>query len=354
MAEKPAGEKTEKPTQRRITKAREEGRIAQSMELPAAFTLIALLVSFALAGSKLFQWFEDLIREGLSCNVNLFTSGNSFVAFFNEKLGAMLWITCPFLLAVIIGGVVASLIVGGMTFTMKPLKWKTEELSVIKGFQRLFSMSSIVKLLTAVAKIVLICVIVVFYLRKRIDLIAGFQWLSTGELVISIWKFLLGALVRICIALLVIAVVEAIYQKWKYNKGLKMTKQEVKEEHKSQEGSPEVKSKIRQIQMQMASRRMLRDVPEASVVIVNPTHYAVAIKYDPKRTAAPVVVAKGADNMCEKIKEIARAHGVPIIRRAPLARTLYSSVDVGKFIPENMFVAVAEVLAMIHRLRHNR
>ena len=160
--------------------------------------------------------------------------------------------------------------------------------------------------------------------------------------------------IRICIALLVIAAIDVFFQKWKHTKDLKMTRQEVKTERKDTEGSPELKGRIRRVQIEMAKKRMLQEVPKANVVLVNPTHVAVALRYETKTMDAPVVLAKGADHLAEKIREIARAYGVPIIRRPELARTLYSAVKPGDSIPQALYVAVAEVLAMIYRLRHRK
>ncbi len=354
MPDKPAGEKTEEATPKRIQKAREEGRVAQSQELPAAVGLVALVAVSAFAGPKLIDWFRDLIKEGLSCRIDYIHDGDAFLEFFKQRCADMIWMALPFMVAIMLGGIIATMIMGGITFTLKPLKFKTEELSIPGGFKRLFSMNSLIKLISSIAKIVVIGIIVAIYIRSKMDEIATYQWVEPANLVGVISTFVLGALIRICIALLVIAIAEAAYQKWKYNKNLKMTKQEVKEERKSQDGSPEIKSRIRQLQYQLASRRMLQDVPDANVVIVNPTHYAVAIKYDSKTMPAPIVVAKGSDLMCEKIKEIARANGVPIIRRPVLARNLHANVDIGAIIPEDLFVAIAEVLAMIYRIKHNR
>jgi flagellar biosynthetic protein FlhB len=156
------------------------------------------------------------------------------------------------------------------------------------------------------------------------------------------------------VALLIIAVIDVFFQKWKYTQDLKMTKQEVKQERKDIDGSPEVKSRVRRIQIEMARQRMLQEVPKASVVLVNPTHVAVALRYEAKTMEAPVMVAKGADHLAEKIREIARAYGVPIVRRPELARTIYSTVKPGDAIPQTLYAAVAEVLAMIYRLRHRK
>jgi len=211
-----------------------------------------------------------------------------------------------------------------------------------------------VRLLTAVLKLLFVAIVVWFYLRDRLDTLAALRWAWSTEILTVIGKMVFGMMIRVCIALLVIGVADAFYQKWNYIKELKMTKQEVKEEYRDIEGSPEVKSRIRRIQIEMTRKRMLREVPKAKVVLVNPTHVAVALQYEAKAMEAPTVVAKGAGHLAEKIREIARAYGVPIIRRPELARTIYSTVKVDEPIPENLYVAVAEVLALIYRLRHRK
>jgi flagellar biosynthetic protein FlhB len=167
-------------------------------------------------------------------------------------------------------------------------------------------------------------------------------------------KIIFGLLIRVCIALLVIGIADALYQKWKYTQDLKMTRQEVKQERRDTEGSPELKTRIRRAQVEKSMKRMMEEVPKASVVLVNPTHVAVALSYDAKTMEAPVMVAKGADYLAEKIREIARAYGVPVVRRPELARTIYATVKPGDPIPDTLYVAVAEVLAMIYRLRHKK
>jgi flagellar biosynthetic protein FlhB len=173
-------------------------------------------------------------------------------------------------------------------------------------------------------------------------------------MIATISKMILGLLIRIGIALLIIGIADVIYQKRKYIHDLKMTRQEVKQDHRDTEGAPELKRRIRTVQFQMALKRTLQEVPKATVVLVNPTHFAVALRYDSKTMDAPVMVAKGADHLAEKIREIARAYGVPIIRKPELARTIYSTVEPGNPIPENLYTAVAQVLALIYRLRHKK
>jgi len=182
----------------------------------------------------------------------------------------------------------------------------------------------------------------------------SFQWLWPVDMPGAIAGPVVGVVIRICIALIAVALIDVAYQKWKYIKDMRMTKQELKEEHKETDGSPEIKSKIRQKQIAIASKRMLEEVPKADVILVNPTHVAVAIRYDSAVSDAPVVKAKGGDHMCEKIKEIARAYGVPIVRKPKLARSIFKTVKIDEAIPENLFVAVAEVLAMIYRIRQKK
>jgi flagellar biosynthetic protein FlhB len=257
-------------------------------------------------------------------------------------------------MALIVGSVLACVVVGGLNVAPQAVSLKLSAVDPVKGFGKLFDVKSLVKLGISIAKLIFVSMIVYFYLRSRLDELAVMQWAWSAQIMFAISKMISGMLIRVCIGLLIIATIDVVFQKWKYTKDLRMTKQEVKQEGKETDGSPEVKSRIRQIQMAMARKRMLQEVPKANVIIVNPTHVAVALQYDAKTMNAPVVVAKGADHLAEKIREIARAHGIPIIRKPALARSIYANVESGKPIPARLFAAVAEVLAMIYRLRHGR
>jgi flagellar biosynthesis protein FlhB len=238
--------------------------------------------------------------------------------------------------------------------SFKPLAPKFNFLNPSASFSSLFSVQSAVKLLISVVKLAFVSGIVYLYLRTRINDILALRWAWSTELVTGTFQLIFGILFRVSIGLLIIGFADLIYQKWKYLDNLKMTKQEIKDEHRSTEGPPEVMRRIRQKQFEIAMQRMLQEVPAANVVVVNPDHVAVALKYDTATMESPIVVAKGADHMCEKIKEVARAYGVPILRRPTLARELYATVDLGRAIPEALFVAVAEILALVLRLRRNR
>ena len=346
--------KTEQPTARRLEKAREEGKTPQSQEFLSAATLIALVAATAFLGPWFTRWSQDRIRDGMTPDTSVMENSQAFVAFMNATIvDAMLMLT-PFVLVILIAGVGASLIVSGVQYSPKALAWKLENLSPMKGLKSLFSPESLVKLGFSIVKLIFIGVIVWIYLRDKMTLLATLQWVELDRMLGVIGGLILGAVIRICLGLLVIGAVDLIYHKWRYIENLKMTKQEVRDENRDTEGAPEVKSQIRRKQYEAATRRMLQDVPKANVVLVNPTHVAVALRYDPSTMKTPVVVAKGGDHLCEKIKDIARSYGVPIIRRPTLARELFATVKLGKPIPDKLFTAVAEVLALIYRLRKNR
>lgn len=344
--------KTHAPTARRLEKAREEGQIPQSMEMTSAITLAVLTLTTALLAPWFISWMRKEIILGLSCRAELLDNSQVFTAYLNSKILGALLISSPFFLALAIFGIAGHIMISGWNFTPKTLAWKMDELNPVATIKKFFSPESLIKLLLSVAKLIFITAIVYFYIRKKIDFLATLQWVSVEQVLPAIGGVVLGAVIRICLGLLVIGAIDWFYHKWKYIENLKMTRQEVKEENRDTEGAPEVKARLRRKQYEVGMRRMLKKVPQASVVLVNPTHVAVALYYQSGQTASPVVVAKGADQMCEKIKEIARSYGVPIIRRPALAREIYGTVKLDQPIPEKLFTAVAEVLAVIYRLKN--
>jgi flagellar biosynthetic protein FlhB len=354
MAGGQAGEKTEKPTSRRIKKSREQGQVVQSQELPAVASLLVLLMVLIGAGPMVLQWSAEAVKQGLSCNVECFADMAAFSEFFDAQIVKTIVVMAPFFMALFVVGVASSVVVGGMTWSLGPLKWKLSAISPIKGTKNMFSVKSFMKFLLSVGKIAFVAAICFFYMREEFETFVTFQWLWPNQFMGAVAGPVVAVSFRICIALFILAALDVAFQKWKHLKDLMMTKQEVKEEHKNQEGSPEIKGKRRQMQYAMAQKRMLEEVPQANVILVNPTHVAVALKYDSASNSAPIVVAKGGDHLCEKIKEIGRALGVAIIRKPKLARAIFATVKVDHAIPEALFTAVAEVLAMIYRLRNGR
>ena len=354
MPEKPAAERTEQPTRKKLEKAREKGQIPQSQELTSVVTLLALIMIVALMAPSLLKWSVTHVRHGMSCETDVFADSMSFWNFTKAKIVDSILIVCPILAALFAASVLAGVAVGGLNIAPEAVGLKFSHINPVTGFSKLVNARSMVKLLASIFKLLFVSFIVWFYLKSRLDMLASLRWAWSAQMLAVTAKIILGLLIRIGIALLVIGIADAFYQKWKYIQDLKMTRQEVKRERKDIEGSPEVKSRIRRLQFEMARRRMLQEVPKASVVLVNPTHVAVALRYDAKEMEAPVLVAKGADLMAEKIREVARAYGVPIIRRPELARTIYSTVKLNSLIPQALYAAVAEVLAMIYRLRHKK
>lgn len=348
MSEKDS--KTEKPTARRLEKAEEKGQVVQSQELLSAVTLAVLVGVTALAGPWFTTWCKNQITQGLSCDTSVVADSDVFVAFINDRIVDSILVMSPFLLALMIAGIAGSVFVSGLRFSLQAAAFKWDQLNPASGLKNLFSPESLVRLGFSIVKLLIIGIIVWFYLEDKIPVMTRLQWTDPAQMLPSMGGLILGAVLRITVGLLIVGFADFFYQKWRYIEKLKMSKQEIKDEHRDTDGAPEIKSKIRRKQIEAAMRRMLQDVPKANVVLVNPTHVAVALHYAPGMPA-PVVLAKGGDHMCEKIKEIARAHGVPIIRRPALARDLFTTVKLGHPIPEKLFTAVAEVLALLHRLR---
>jgi flagellar biosynthetic protein FlhB len=354
MAEKPASERTEQPTPRRLEKARKKGQVPESEELASIATLLALVAVMVLAGPGLLQWSITQVTQGLLCETRVFADNKSFLDFIEGKTTDLLLIVCPILIALFAGSALGSIAVSGLNFAPEAISLKFEQLNPVTGFEKLVNARSVIKLLASILKILFVAVVAWSYLRDRLDTLAALRWAWSAQMLTVIAKMIMGLMIRIGIALLVIGIADAFYQKWKYIEELKMTRQEVRQERRDEEGAPEVRTRIRRIQFEMARKRMLQEVPKASVVLVNPTHIAVALRYEARTTEAPILVAKGAGHLAEKIREIARAYGVPIVRRPELARTIYSTVETGNPIPEALYVAVAGILAMIYRLRHRK
>ena len=354
MPEKPAAERTEQPTPKKLEKARKKGQVPRSQELTSVVTLLALIMVMALLSPSLLRWFIVQVKHGMSGEIDVFADSKSFSNFINAKIVDSMLVVCPIFAALFAGSVLACVAISGLNFAPEAISLKFSQLNPVTGFAKLVNGRSMVKLLVSIFKLIFVSFIVWFYLQSRLNMLASLRWAWSVQILAVIAKIILGLLIRVGIALLAIGLADAFYQKWKYTQDLKMTRQEVKQERKDMEGSPELRSRIRRVQFEMSRKRMLQEVPKASVVLVNPTHVAVALHYDAKTMESPLLVAKGADQLAEKIREIARAHGVPIIRKPDLARTIYSTVQLGGPVPQTLYVAVAEVLAMIYRLRRRK
>jgi len=354
MADKPAAERTEQPTSRRLHKARESGQVPQSQELATAITLIVLLLALALLAPGLFRWSCLKLQAGLSASNGAFATPETFVRFFNRAILDAIAVSLPLLAALTAAGIAGTVAISGWSFSPKALQFRWDAINPVTVFNHAMSPRSLVRFLASIAKLCFLSLIVWLYLRDKLEALAALRWAWSTELMVAIAKLIFGLGLRIGIAVLIIGLADAFYQKWQYIQELKMTRQEVQQERKDLEGSPEIKARIRRIQVEMSMRRLRKEVPKASVILVNPTHVAVALRYEPKTMDAPVLLAKGADHLAERIVSIGRAYGVPIIRRPEVARTIYATVKPGQPIPESLYIAVAEVLAMLLRLRQKK
>lgn len=352
MAENADGqEKSEQPTEKRLREAREKGQVPRSKELATVFMMLVAGFYFYLLGPEVIKSFEALLYKGLYFDHQHATDINKA---FNLMLGLLVqgWhIMWPFLLIMTVIAIVSPILVGGWNFAPKALQPKFSKLNPITGFIKLFSMRNFLELIKAILKVALIggvAVLVIVQLEGQIMHLSKMNTLAAlagaGEIIV--WAFIL-----ISLSLIVIALIDVPFQLWEHTRQMMMTKQEVKEEHKQQEGDPQVKGRIRQLQREMAQRRMLQKVPEADVVITNPTHFAVALKYDPNTMREPVVIAMGADLIASQIRTLAKKHQVPVVEAPMLARALYYNAQEGAPIPWQLFRAVAAVLAYVYQLR---
>lgn len=349
-----ASEKTQQATPRKLERARSQGQVPRSQELGSVAVLLGMIVSLGLSAPLLLRWCSSMMRECFSANTLFFTTPQAFVDFSNGYIIDSMIKTSPIAATMVIASVLGTLAVGGFVFSTEPLKLKWDSLNPIKNLEQAVNSKAAVKLILSLAKMGLIFLVAWLYLRSKTEEMTALRWAWTPQILAAISQAVFGFTLRVTLVLFILAIIDAIYQKWKHGQDMRMSHQDIKQEHKDTEGAPEVKSRLRKIRMDMVMQRLSESVPKADVVLVNPTHYAVAIQYDADTMDSPVVVAKGTDDIAEKIREIARAHGVPIVRRPDLTRTLFSTVNSGKSIPQELFMAIAEILALIYRLRQQR
>lgn len=356
-AEGQGGEKTEPATEKKLNDARKEGQVAKSREIANGLGLLALFLVLKLwVGTMATQFlgvFSDIY--GRIAETVVFWRGhmpeNDTAIAFREMILQSVVIMGPLLIIGFIVAFVSNVIQVGWKPTAKPMMPKFSKLNPISGFKKIFSVNSVVELVKAIAKIGLIVIICYNYLEDKWHLL----FLLYDMPLLQALQLAAGTVtdlgIRVAVVYMVIAAADFIYQKVKFARDMRMTKQEVKEEYKQSEGDPQIKGKIRQRMREASQRRMMQDLPQADVVITNPTHYAVAIKYDPEVAEAPLVLAKGEDYLAARIKEIARENQIEIVENKPLARMLYANVDVGQAVPPELYQAVAEVLAFVYHLQ---
>jgi flagellar biosynthetic protein FlhB len=345
-------ERTEPATPKRRQEARKKGNVAQSREIPSVLVLWGALGFFFFSGSSVFWGVSEFMRHIFQNLESLYSmQGASVYSFFLEVLGQLFMSLLPLMLVVLFAALAGNFLQIGFMFTTEPMIPKLSKLDPIKGMKKFFSSRALVEAGKSVFKILFVGGIAFLMVKGELETIPSLAHMGVGEILSFVGRVSLRICFYTCLALVVLAAVDYTYQRWQYEKNLRMTKQEVKDELKQREGDPAVKSKIRKIQMEMSRRRMMEAVPEADVVITNPTSLAIALKYNAEEMVAPQVVAKGAGFVAERIREIAKESGVPLVEHKPLAQTLFKAVDVGGFIPFDLYRAVAEILAYVYRLK---
>jgi flagellar biosynthetic protein FlhB len=344
-------ERTEQASPRRREEARNKGQVAKSPEVASATILLACTIFFYFGSGGMVERLMDLTRGTLR------ESGTTAVSL--NTINALIWgwtwklflVMAPLLLTVVIAGLLANYLQIGFIFSTETLTPKFEKIDPIKGFQRLASLRSFVELIKSLLKMAIIAVVVWLTLKDELQNMIPLMDEPLWGILLYTGRISFKILITTCWILIVLAILDYLYQRWEFEKGIRMSRQEVKDEFKQTEGDPHVKSRIRRIQREAARKRMMANIPKADVVITNPTHLAVAIRYDPEKMYAPTVVAKGAGFVAERIREIAAAHRVPVLENKPVAQLLYKTVDVDQAIPEDLYRAVAEILAYVYGLK---
>ncbi len=347
-------DKTEAPTPRKRTESRKEGQVARSVEISSALVMLVGLVLIKTTGPNIALRLKNLMIECLTRlpTEDITPERISFVLvriLLNVGMALV-----PLLLGLMVIGFVANVAQVGLMFSAKPMQFKARKLNPLPGIARMFSTQSAVELIKSLVKIAVVGYLIFSFLRQKYPEIANLAGCDYIKTVSVIGELAYGLLIRATMALLIIAILDYAFRRRQHEQQIKMTKQEVKDEVKQQDGNPEVRGRIRQRQREMSRRRMMAEVPKADVVITNPTHFAVALRYESSENPAPVVVAKGQRHLAMKIREIAELNRIPIVENVQLARSLYASVEIGDPIPADLYQAVAEVLAYVYRLTKKR
>ncbi len=355
--EGPGGEKTEEPTAKKLRDARDEGNVAKSQEINQALSLLALFIMLRFLTGWLgqnFRSFFTTVYEEIPNTIQMYDGEMPYatiaVLVRNALLHVLLFIA-PFLAVGFSVAFISDLVQVKWHVTTKPLKPKFSKLNPITGFSKIVSKQKLFELLKSLLKLTLIGAVVWSYITGREESIFLLYDMPLRQCLEAMYDIIINLGLRIAAVYMIIAAADYIYQKRKFHEDMKMTKQEVKDEYKNAEGDPQIKGKIRQRMMEASRRRMMQALPQADVVITNPTHYAVALKYDQEKYRAPVVIAKGADHLAAKIKEAAGEYNIEIVENKPLARMLYANVPLGTEIPPELYEAVANILALVYKIK---
>ncbi|HLS20398.1 MAG TPA: flagellar biosynthesis protein FlhB [Bacillota bacterium] len=347
-----AEEKTEKATPRKRQDEREKGRVAKSQDVNTAIILLFSFMMLAFYGSYMKDHMATLYHQTFTNYIHWEINEQSLMQLINDLFIQLAMIVVPIMLVTFIASVGANLLQIGFLFTTEPLKFDLKKLDPIQGAKRIFSIRALVELLKSLLKILLISIITFFVIWLFKDDMMMLSFKSIHESIAFFGRTTIVMGISAIIALLFLAVLDYMYQKYDFEKNIRMSKQDIKDEHKDIEGDPLIKSKMKEKQREFAMRRMMSEIPTADVVITNPTHFAVALKYDEHKASAPYIIAMGKDDIALKIIEVAKANDIATVENPPLARSLYHSLDIGDIIPEKFYEAIAEVLAYVYQLEN--
>ena len=345
-------EKTEEPTKKKLEKAKEEGNVSKSQELNSAFMLLVSALIIYFLGDYMYDHAVRLYQESYKVSQKELNGVDSAAAYLGDAFYLGVQIITPVLIVMFAGAVFISVVQTGFLFTTKVLEFKGNRIDPLQGLQRVFSLNGLVELLKGVIRLTAVGIIIYYTVRANLDMLLSFTLLPIHSIIKEAGYFILILLTRILSVLIVLSIADMIYQRYEHHKKLRMTKQEVKDEQKQMEGDPQVKSQRRQQASELSSQRRLdHAVLGSDVVVTNPTHYAVALEYDPETHDAPLMKAKGMRNRALKIREFAREYDIPIIENPPVARALYASADEDQPVPSELYEAVAEILAYVYKLK---
>ncbi|MDN5278466.1 MAG: flagellar biosynthesis protein FlhB [Clostridiales bacterium] len=346
-----AGEKTEPATEKKRREATQQGNVAKSQDLASVVILLTGFLMLRFYGPQLYGLCGEYMRYCMSTSIHTDLALPETIMLFNQLVYILMKMLAPFMVAIALSAVAANMIQTGFLFRFDPIIPNLDRLNPISGLQNIFSWKLVAELVKSILKILIVAYIPYSTLREQIPMIIRFVQLEPMPAIIILLKTIFYMAIKIILILLALAIADWFFQKWRHEENLKMSKEEIKEEYKQREGDPRIKQKIREKQRQASTRRMMDEVPKATVVVTNPTHIACALRYDPEQNNAPIVVAMGAGLIARKIKEIANENNVPIVENKPLARALYKMVEIGDEIPSDLYGAVVEILAQVYRTR---
>lgn len=352
-SESDQGERTEEATQQRREDFRKRGQVAQTRELSSVLLLFSGILLIWLMSRFFFQQILEIFSQSLGDGLVAAVRRADYFSVLTLAVNKMALIVIPVLILFWLIGFVSSLVQIGFLQNEEALQVRWDRLDPIQGFKRIASSRSLIEGFKAVLKVCLILGITYLLLRDQINILPKLMDFNIGQIFALLGSLVTRLLGGVGCFMLVLAAADYFYQRWELEKQMRMTKQEIKEEVKSREGDPMIRARIKRVQRDIASRRMMEDVPKADVIVTNPTHIAVALKYD-ETMVAPRVIAKGADLIAAKIREIAAQHGIPIVENKPLARTMFKTIKIGQMIPRELYTAVAEVLSYVYRLRKKK